>query len=572
MASDQTASDSQDPADGDGEMDSRCGSEVSGSDSISMQRSQRLYQQFLTDAAAYLSFSPDTGSVSFNQSDFQHLFRLSGALKPSAKGKTQEGKRCRPAQRPPERCRGLQESEEQTPIQLQTAQACSRTRLTAGHCPKRASGLPRPVQEDQIILQKSLKYHKDMQRWSSRAPQRGTGPDNKSLKTDRADPVEPVQTEVLPTCSRPTSPQSGLDPDSWLAAQRSALDGDYSHGVIRRLVAQLFLCRDEQPDSEEQADDSQLVVPLLSFISSQTTLVRSLLAEKLNSSDWRDRLISCSTLRSLKGPLNKDVVQKLSDLMCSDHSDTVRLAAAETLMKLGKTHQVHTELRLKFEEGQGLQGRMEALDLIGHLKLTTAMLLEPLVGCLGDEFTAVRTQACLTAASLLLKDDTVVRRLLQVIENDTARDVRLSAIRAVDALGLSSLDVQETLLRCVETEEEAELRLAACRLLLSARVPSAQLQDFLLRRINVESDWLVRRTMKEMLCLCDGGQQEDLCPTHSVSRQVKRLCERRVITEKLLLLEKLQAGGTRRLGRGTLARLLSQQYKMGSPETADRDK
>ncbi|XP_039642935.1 HEAT repeat-containing protein 4 isoform X2 [Perca fluviatilis] len=540
-----------------------------------MQRSQRVYQKLLTEAAASLSFSPDlvvAGSVSFNQSDFQQLFRPSGALKQSAKGKTQEGKRCRPAPRPPERCGGLQESEEQAPVELQTAESCSRTRLTAGHCPKRASGLSRPVQQDQIILQKSSKYHKNMQRWSSRAPQRGTGLDNKSLKTDRSDPVDPVQTEVLPTCSRPTSPQSGLDPDSWLAAQRAALDGDYSHSVIQRLVAQLFLCRDEQTDREEQAVDSQLVVPLLSFISSQTTLVRSLLAEKLNSSDWRDRLISCSTLGSLKGPTNKDVVQKLSDLMCSDHSDTVRLAAAETLMKLGKMHQVHTELRLKFEEGQGLQGRMEALGLISHLKLTTATLLEPLVSCLGDEFTAVRKQACLTAASLLLKDDTVVKRLLQVVENDAARDVRLSAIRAVDALGLSSLDVQETLLRCVETEEEAELRLAACRLLLSAGVPSARLQDFLLQRVNVESDWLVCRTMKEMLRLCDGGQQEDLCPLHSVSLQVKRLCEKRVITEKLLLLEKLQAGGKRRLGRGTLARLLSQQYKIGSHETADRDK
>ncbi|XP_028420766.1 HEAT repeat-containing protein 4 isoform X2 [Perca flavescens] len=538
-----------------------------------MQRPQRIYQQFLTEASASLRFSPDlvvAGSVSFNQSDFQQIFTPSGALKPSVKGKTQEGKRCRPAPRPPERCRGLQESEEQAPVQLEMAESCSRTRLTAGHCPKRAAGLSRPVQQDQIILQKSSKYHKNMQRWSSRAPPRGTGQDNKSLETDRSDPVDPVQTEVLPTCSTPTSPQSGLDPDSWLAAQRAALDGDYS--VIQRLVAQLFLCRDEQTDREEQAIDSQLVVPLLSFISSQTTLVRSLLAEKLNSSDWRDRLISCSTLRSLKGPTNKDVVQKLSDLMCRDHSDAVRLAAAETLMKLGKTHQVHTELRLKFEEGQGLQGRMEALGLISHLKLTTATLLEPLVSCLGDEFTAVRKQACLTAASLLLKDDAVVKRLLQVVENDAARDVRLSAIRAVDALGLSSLDVQETLLRCVETEEEAELRLAACRLLLGAGVPSARLQDFLLQRVNVESDWLVCRTMKEMLRLCEDSQQEDLCPLHSVSLQVKRLCEKRVITEKLLLLEKLQAGGRRRLGLGTLARLLSQQYKMGSHDTADQDK
>ncbi|XP_034721922.1 HEAT repeat-containing protein 4-like isoform X2 [Etheostoma cragini] len=179
--------------------------------------------------------------------------------------------------------------------------------------------------------------------------------------------------------------------------------------------------------------------------------------------------------------------------MRSDHIDTVRLAAAETLMKLGKRHQVHTELRLKLEEGQGLQARMEALDIMDHLKLTAAALLEPLLRCLRDEFPAVRKQSCLTVASLQLKDGTVVRRLLQVVEDEAARDVRLSAIGAVGALGLSSQDVQEVLLRCVETEEEAELRLAACRLLLSAAVPSAQLQDFLLQRVNVESDQLVRR-------------------------------------------------------------------------------
>ncbi|XP_034721648.1 HEAT repeat-containing protein 4-like, partial [Etheostoma cragini] len=104
-----------------------------------------------------------------------------------------------------------------------------------------------------------------------------------------------------------TAPDSqALDPDSWLAAQRSALDGDYSHGVLRRLVAQLFLRRDQHnDDGDDQPATSQPVVSLLSSISSQTTLVRSLLAERLNSSDWRDRLLSCSTLGTLKGPFNK---------------------------------------------------------------------------------------------------------------------------------------------------------------------------------------------------------------------------------------------------------------------------
>lgn len=62
---------------------------VSGSASIHSQRSQLLYQRFLSDAAAGLTFSPDTESgtdrVSYSQADFRHLFRPTGVLRPVAK-------------------------------------------------------------------------------------------------------------------------------------------------------------------------------------------------------------------------------------------------------------------------------------------------------------------------------------------------------------------------------------------------------------------------------------------------------------------------------------------------------
>lgn len=35
------------------------------------------------------------------------------------------------------------------------------------------------------------------------------------------------------------------------------------------------------------------------------TLVRSLLAEQLNSSEWSSRLSACNVLSGLKGPINK---------------------------------------------------------------------------------------------------------------------------------------------------------------------------------------------------------------------------------------------------------------------------
>ncbi|XP_044231762.1 uncharacterized protein heatr4 isoform X1 [Thunnus albacares] len=304
--------------------------------------------------------------------------------------------------------------------------------------------------------------------------------------------------------------------------------------------------QDQLPDTQDQLPDTQLVVSLLTHFTSETTLVRSLLAEHLNRSEYRTRLLACNTLSGLKWPINKDVVHKLTHLMCNDQSYLVCLAAAETLMTLGKVQDVHNELRLKLEEPRGLQRRIEALDLISRLKITTAKLLEPVVSCLSDEVVTVRKQACVTAASLLLKDEMVVRRLLELVEDDPAQEVRLSAINAVGALGLSAAGVQETLLRCVETEEEAELQLAARQLLHSSQQPSDELQG--------DDQPSGRRLMKE--------EEEEHCDT-LFSLQMKRQCELRLLTEKVLLLEKLQDQSCpgRRLQRATLALLLTQRYR-----------
>ncbi|KAK5857888.1 hypothetical protein PBY51_011100 [Eleginops maclovinus] len=553
-------------------MDSCYCSKVSASGSMQLQRSQRICQQLITDAAAGLSFSPDaledptTDKASYNQADFHQLFKPSGALKPSPKRKTKERSLCRPAPRPPVRVRDflpVVKSEDQAVLQQQTVDILqdsrSRTRLTdkpVHHATHR--------NQDQICLNKLFKYQK-----LTSSELIATHPDRKILKTDLSVPEDPeVQTAISNSCpstavSRPPSPAdpAGPDVDGWLAAQCAAPDGDQHLRVIQRLLAQL--CTTDQQEEPDPPIEAQLVVPLLIFLlARRSTLVRSLLAEQLNSLEWTIRLMSCNTLCSLT--INKDVMHKLLHVMLSDHR-TVRHAAADTLMKLGKIHQVHTELRLKLEEGQGVPGRKEALDIICHLKIKTATLQEPVVRCLGDKLTALRKQACQTAASMLLKEDTVVSRLLQLVENDTAAEVRLSAIRAVGALGLSSPDVQETLMHCVETEEEAELRAEACRMLQSSGVSSYQLQDFLLQRLHSECDLLVCRTMRELLELCDCSQLENFHYTQYISKEVKRLCDWRVITGKLLLLEKLRAE-ERDISPRKLARRLSQQIKFNEAD------
>ncbi|XP_071354716.1 HEAT repeat-containing protein 4 isoform X2 [Trachinotus anak] len=557
-----------------GEMDPPRGSIVSTLASIHSRRSQLLYQRFLSDAAAGLTFCPDAEAelganrVSYSQADYSHLFRPTGALRPAANRRLY-----RPAPRLKHRQTLHQLPESRwLPWLLDSPESAGhpppqRGLLLQDSCRRTRETEVRPYHEVAQIVFSDSEYFTHLQGRSP--PTRNTGTAKKSVTTEPLSRDQDQDQDQDP----PRQPQS--DVNSWTAAQCVVLDGDQRRGVIERLLAQLFQddqtpnTQDQPPSTQDQPPDVELVISQIIFLSSKTTLVRPLLAEQLNSSGWKSRLLACNILSRLKGPVNKDVVQKLIHLMWNDHSEQVRLAAAHTLMKLGKVQDVHNQLRMKLEDRWGLQCRNEALDLIHSLKLTSEQLLESLVSCLRDESPAVRKQACVSAASLLLKDETVESHLLELLENDPAREVRLSAINAVGALGLSSPDVQETLQCCVETEVDAELRLAACRLLQSVGIPSDKLLDFLLQQLEAESNNLVLRTMTETLHLCDCRLPEERRATRYISLQVKRLCEWRVIADKVLLLQKLQERKYRgrRLQRRTLSELLSHHYRTGPNKT-----
>lgn len=61
---------------------------------------------------------------------------------------------------------------------------------------------------------------------------------------------------------------------------------------------------------------------------------------------------------------------------------------------------------VKLHEGP-TSWRLEALVLIGQLNIMTAKLLPSFLSCLSDLYVSVRKQACLTAASLRIKDQMV---------------------------------------------------------------------------------------------------------------------------------------------------------------------
>lgn len=128
----------------------------------------------------------------------------------------------------------------------------------------------------------------------------------------------------------------------------------------------------------------------------------------------------------------QDLCNKLIHMMWNDWSGAVRRAAALALSKLNVAREMHSELRLlslpnrhirafmfssllidkqflysaKLEEGP-TAWRLEALILIGQLKIMTPKLLPTFLRCFNDDYVTVRKQACLTAASLMMEDQSV---------------------------------------------------------------------------------------------------------------------------------------------------------------------
>ena len=65
--------------------------------------------------------------------------------------------------------------------------------------------------------------------------------------------------------------------------------------------------------------------------------------------------------------------------------------------------------RVKLSQGN-FRERVEALSLIGGLKLMTARLLPSFLNCFSDDFMAVRRAACLAAGALQIRDNMVSQR------------------------------------------------------------------------------------------------------------------------------------------------------------------
>ncbi|XP_078515785.1 HEAT repeat-containing protein 4 [Lissotriton helveticus] len=326
----------------------------------------------------------------------------------------------------------------------------------------------------------------------------------------------------------------GNDADCWAAAQCLASEGNNTFPVINRLLTQLFEVEDM--DTEEQ------VIQLLTQLNDGTNLVNSLLADRLNSSNWKDRIVACRTLARLKAHATQDVKNKLVHLLWNDWSGAVRQAAAHALGHLGLGIAVHNQLREKLEKGDS-RSRVEALCLIGWLKLMTAKLLPGFLQCFSDDIVAVRREACNAAGALQIKDEMVHQCLCKLIHSDPIWKTKVFAIRAVGQIGLASAELKNILLWAVHYEEEPEVRVEACRCIVALQLREPDVQAILQDRRILDPEKLVRKEVKRGLMALNITPDRSHKPITKLQNKLHRLCQKDVVIEKLRKLDEIVENG-----------------------------
>uniref|UniRef100_A0A2K5D640 HEAT repeat containing 4 n=1 Tax=Aotus nancymaae TaxID=37293 RepID=A0A2K5D640_AOTNA len=318
----------------------------------------------------------------------------------------------------------------------------------------------------------------------------------------------------------------GNSVDSWAAAQCLALEGTATYSVINRILHQLFTKKNE--DTEEQS------YILLSHLSEKTTLIHTMLAVELNSHQWRNRIVACQAFSRISGNVCLDMKHKLIQLMWNDWHKEVRRAAAQALGQMSLGKEVHDIIRVKLGQGNS-QERVEALSLIGELKLMTAKLLPSFLHCFSDDFTAVRQAACLAAGALQIRDKMVLECLLNLMQRDPYWKIKAFAIRALGQIGQVSPELTDLLLWAIHYEESPGVRLEACRSILALKLQGDRVRDTFRDVLLLENhDALLKemyQTMK-ILNLGNEGNQEML---QEITNRVNKCKD--LLTQKILKLE-----------------------------------
>ncbi|XP_023039118.1 HEAT repeat-containing protein 4 [Piliocolobus tephrosceles] len=320
----------------------------------------------------------------------------------------------------------------------------------------------------------------------------------------------------------------GNSVDSWAAAQCLALEGTATYPVIKRILHQLFTKKNE--DTEEQS------YILLSHLSEKTTLIHTMLAVELNSCQWKNRIVACQVFSRISGNVCLDMKHKLIQLMWNDWNKEVRRAAAQALGQMSLGKEVHDIIRVKLGQGNS-QERVEALSLIGELKLMTAKLLPSFLHCFSDDFTAVRRAACLAAGALQIRDKMVLECLLNLMQRDPYWKIKAFAIRALGQIGQVSPKLTDLLLWAIHYEESPGVRLEACRSILALKLQGDRVRDTFLDVLLLENHDAVLKEMYQTMKILNLGNEGNQEMLQEIKNRIKTLSQKDLLTQKILKLE-----------------------------------
>ncbi|XP_069494875.1 HEAT repeat-containing protein 4 [Ambystoma mexicanum] len=347
---------------------------------------------------------------------------------------------------------------------------------------------------------------------------------------------------------------NGKDADSWAAAQCLAFEGNGTFPVIKRLLTQMF-------EVESKAIEEQVCL-LLIQLSEGTNLVHTLLADRLNSSNWKDRILACRALSRIHGHATQDMKNKLVHLMWNDWSSAVRQAAAQVLGRMGLGIVVHNQLREKLERGDS-RTRVEALCMIGWLKLMTAKLLPGFLQCFSDDFVAVRREACNTSGILQIRDQMVLQCLFKLMQSDPVWKIKVFAIRALGQIGQASEKLKDLLLWAIHYEEEPGVRMQACRSIVALQLRDLEVQTTLQDRLVLDQSELVRREVSRALYALNISPEGNQKEVQDIQRKLNRLCQKDVVIKKLMKLDEVV-----KKGRQKALKLILDDYDNGSENMA----
>ncbi|XP_036887151.1 HEAT repeat-containing protein 4 isoform X2 [Sturnira hondurensis] len=320
----------------------------------------------------------------------------------------------------------------------------------------------------------------------------------------------------------------GNSVDSWAAAQCLALEGAATYPVIKRILHQLFNKKNE--DTEHQA------YMLLSHLSGKSTLIHTILAVELNSRQWKDRIMACRALSRISGTVCLDIKHKLIQLMWNDWNKEVRQAAAKALGRMSLGKEVHDIIRVKLCQGNS-QERVEALSLIGGLKLMTAKLLPSFLNCFSDDFMAVRRAACLAAGALQIRNTMVLRCLLNLIQKDPYWKIKAFAIRALGQIGQVSPQLTDLLLWAVHYDSSPGVRLEACRSILALKLQGDRVRDTFLDVLLLENHDAVLKEVHQAMKILNLENEGNGELFQEIKNRIQTLNQKDLLTQKIFKIE-----------------------------------